>query len=64
MAYVKTSFAFAGTGIALLKLIDDGFLEIVGWILVPLSLFVLVIGAVDYHRVRKSIDEEKHDGGL
>lgn len=64
MAYIKTSFALAGSAIAILKLLDDSFLEIVGWILLPLALLTLLIGVADYHRVKKSINEEKHDGGL
>jgi putative membrane protein len=64
LAYLKTAIALCASGVALLHLLDNQWMGTVGWVLLPISLFVLMIGIADYQRVKKSIDEEKHDGGL
>ncbi|MDF2368057.1 DUF202 domain-containing protein [Sneathiella sp.] len=64
MAYVRTAIALAATSFALIKLVDDKWLTALGWGLLPITAIVLVVGFTDYHRVRKSINDEKHDGGL
>lgn len=64
MAYVKTAIALCAASVALVQLLDDKLLGILGWILLPLSLAVFLIGIYDYRRVKKSINEEKQDGGL
>ena len=64
MAYIKTSIALVAAAIGLIHFIDEPWLSHVGWGLLPLAVICLLIGLDDYHRVRKSIDEEKRDGGL
>jgi uncharacterized membrane protein YidH (DUF202 family) len=64
MAYVKTAIALCASAVGLIKFLDDQWLSHVGWSLLPLSAVVLLIGIYDYQRVRKSINEEKRDGGL
>ncbi|MEH6524998.1 MAG: DUF202 domain-containing protein [Sneathiella sp.] len=64
MAYVKTAIALCAASVALIQLLDDKLLGLLGWVLLPLSLTVLLIGLYDYNRVKKSINEEKKDGGL
>ncbi len=64
MAYVKTAIALCAASVALIKLLDDQWLGHVGWVLLPIALITLLIGIADYHRVKKSINEEKKDGGL
>ncbi len=64
MAYVRTAIGLTAASIALIKLVDDNWLTILGWGLLPLAVICLLIGIDDYHRVKKSINEEKRDGGL
>ena len=64
MAYIKTSIALCASAIGLLKFIGDPWLSHVGWVLLPLSFLFLLVGILDYLRVKKSINEEKEDGGL
>lgn len=64
MAYVRTAIALTAGALALIKLIDDVWLQNLGWALLPISAMVLLIGFVDFNRVKKSINDEKHDGGL
>ncbi len=64
MAYVKTAIALCASAVALLKFLDSRWLSHIGWILLILSVVILTIGFVDYRRVKKSINEEKRDGGL
>ncbi len=64
MAYVRTTIALVAGSIALIKLVEDQWLNVVGWGLLPVAVISLLIGIDDYHRVKKSINEEKQDGGL
>lgn len=64
MAYVKTTIALCASSLALLKFLDSRWLNNIGWILLVLGGVTLLIGFADYHRVRKSINDEKRDGGL
>ncbi|MCC3305944.1 DUF202 domain-containing protein [Sneathiella sp. HT1-7] len=64
MAYFRTAIGLTAASIALLKLLEDGWLTYLGWALLPIALICLLIGVDDYHRVKKSINDEKRDGGL
>jgi putative membrane protein len=64
MAYIRTAIGLTAASIALLKLLEDGWLTYLGWSLLPIAVICVLIGVDDYHRVRKSINEEKRDGGL
>tara|TARA_R110002124_G_scaffold78287_12_gene209296 strand:- start:7877 stop:8170 length:294 start_codon:yes stop_codon:yes gene_type:complete len=64
MAYIKTVIALVASSLALIKLVEDQWLTVVGWGLLPLALICLLVGLDDYARVKKSINEEKRDGGL
>jgi putative membrane protein len=64
MAYIRTAIGLTAASIALLKLLEDGWLTYLGWALLPVAIFCLLIGIDDYHRVKKSINEEKQDGVL
>ena len=64
MAYIRTAIGLTAASIALIKLVEDGWLTYLGWALLPLAVMCVLIGMDDYHRVRKSINEEKRDGGL
>ncbi|MBO0334838.1 DUF202 domain-containing protein [Sneathiella sp. CAU 1612] len=64
MAYVKTAIALCASAVALLKFLDSRWLSHIGWVLLALAVVTLLIGFADYRRVRKSINDEKRDGGL
>ncbi|MZR30331.1 DUF202 domain-containing protein [Sneathiella litorea] len=64
MAYIRTAIGLTAASIVLLKLLEDGWLTYVGWALLPIAAMCVLIGVDDYHRVKKSINEEKRDGGL
>ncbi|MAL79569.1 MAG: hypothetical protein CMN55_10740 [Sneathiella sp.] len=64
MAYIKTAMGLAAGSVALLQLVDDNWLQLLGWALLPLAALALIVGIFDYQRVKKSIEAEKRDGGL
>ncbi len=64
MSYIRTSIGLTAAAIGLIHFIDEPWLSHVGWGLLPLAVICLLVGLDDYHRVRKSIDAEKRDGGL
>ncbi|WP_334129097.1 DUF202 domain-containing protein [Sneathiella sp.] len=59
LAYIKTAIALTAGAVALLKFSAETYLHFIGWCLLPLSLLALLIGLIDYHRVRRSINREK-----
>ncbi len=62
LAYVKTALGIAVTGLALIRFTAaQSAYEIAGMALLPVSLVVLIVGAVDFVRTRRKIQSEKLD---
>jgi len=59
LAYLNTALALFVSGIGMLKLTEDNWLEWLGFALVPVSIVVAIIGVVDYLVLRRSIVAEK-----
>jgi putative membrane protein len=64
MAYIRTAIALTASSVGLIKFVDERWMTIAGWALLPFALICLLVGVDDYHRVKKSINDEKSDGGL
>lgn len=62
LAYVKTALGIAVTGLALIRFTEaQSAYAIAGMALLPVSLVVLVVGAMDFIRTRRKIQAEKLD---
>jgi len=48
LAYLNTALALFVSGIGMLKLTEDNWLEWLGFALVPVSIVVAIIGVVDF----------------
>ncbi len=55
LAYARTALALAAGGIGLVELFDTPTLVTLGWMLVPLSLVVLVVGVARFRRARETL---------
>lgn len=59
LSYLNTAIALFVSGAGLLRLSGSHWLEVIGMILMPVSLIVAIIGVVDYSILRRSIEAEK-----
>jgi len=57
LSYARTALALFISGASLIKFIDIFLLQLIGWLLIPLSLFTLGIGIVRYKKIKKSLIE-------
>jgi putative membrane protein len=65
LAYVKTALGIAVTGLALIRFTEaQSAYAIAGMALLPVSLGVLIVGAIDFIRTRRKIQSEKVDAGV
>ena len=55
LSYVRTAIAFAAAGAALIHLFDFVFVELVGWVLIPLAIGILGVGAQRYLWMRQRL---------
>ena len=60
MAAIRTALALAATGAAFIKFLHDELLEILGWLLIAAGLVMLVIGSINYFRVRRVVLHARH----
>lgn len=55
MAAIRTALALAATGAAFIKFLHDQLIEILGWLLIVAGVAMLVIGLINYLRVRRVV---------
>ncbi|MBL7120126.1 MAG: DUF202 domain-containing protein [Dehalococcoidia bacterium] len=55
LSYVRTAMAFAATSAALIHFFDSALAEVVGWVLIPLAVGILVVGAQRYIRMSQRL---------
>jgi len=55
LAYIRTAIAFAASGAVLIQFFDFAFVEVIGWVLILLSIGILVIGVQRYLRMRQRL---------
>jgi putative membrane protein len=55
LSYVRTAIAFAAAGAALIHFFDFVFVKLVGWVLIPLAIGILGVGAQRYLRMRQRL---------
>ena len=62
LAYLKTALGIAVTGFALIHFTEtQSVFAIVGAAMLPVSLIVLIAGAIDFLRTKRKIQAEKLD---
>lgn len=59
LAYVRTSLALIITGLSFLGFGTTRFLEVFAWIFIPSGIFILLLGAITFHKRRKRIKIER-----
>lgn len=61
LAYLRTALTFFAAGVTFIKFFDSPLIVGIGWVMVPVSVVVLVKGAMSYKNMHREIikDEEK-----
>ncbi len=55
LAYIRTGLTFFVSGVTFIKFFDNLILDILGWVFIPIALYVLVFGARRYRKMKKDI---------
>ena len=55
LAYIRTALTFFVSGVTFIKFFDNLILEILGWVFVPIALYVFFFGAQRYRKMKKDI---------
>lgn len=66
LAYVRTAVALSLGGVSLIKFINILIIQIFGWLLIPLGIFIFVIGAIRYRKMARvlakvTLDREEQE---
>jgi len=63
LAYVRTALTAFIAGVTFIRFFDTLIIEIVGWIFLPVSLVLFLVGIWRYRKMKRDIGSEvAHDG--
>lgn len=57
LAYMRTTLTFLIGGASFIQFFDAVVLRVIGWIFVPAAVITLLMGLVNYHRMRRSLSK-------
>ena len=61
LAYIRTSLSFLVVGASFIKFFDHIVLEFIGWVLLPLAIFILIKGILSFKRMKATIKKEQEE---
>ena len=61
LAYQRTAVTTFAAAASFIKFFNIPALEVVGWLLLPVSALTAVLGIVRYQRMRRMIQQMEHD---
>ncbi len=56
LAYIRTSLTLFVAGLTFVKFFDNFFVEIMGWVFMPLAIINLLVGIIRYRNIRNHIE--------
>lgn len=59
LAYIRTALTLFVAGVSFIKFFDSPVIEVLGWTLIPVGVFVFVRGVVSYRRMNRKIQQEE-----
>jgi putative membrane protein len=57
LAYIRTALTFFVAGVTFVKFFGYIMVEIVGWIFIPLGIFIFVVGLIRYLKMYRVISQ-------
>jgi putative membrane protein len=55
LAYTRTALTILISGVSLIKFFDGFIIQLLGWILIAVGIFTVILGGFRYKKLRKSI---------
>jgi len=56
LAYIRTALTLFVAGVTFVKFFDNVYIELMGWIFIPLAIVNLILGIVRYRSTREHIE--------
>lgn len=63
LAYVRTALTLFVAGVTFIRFFGYVLIEIIGWILIPLGIFAMIRGTINFRRMKRLIKEQERTGG-
>ncbi len=55
LAYIRTGLTFFVSGVSFIKFFDNLILDVLGWIFIPIAIYVFLFGAKRYRKIKRDI---------
>lgn len=59
LAYIRTALTLFVAGVSFIKFFGSIIIEVLGWILIPIGVFIFIKGIISFRRMNKRIQEEE-----
>jgi putative membrane protein len=60
-ASIRTALAFLAVGLSFIKFFGNLLIEIIGWIFIPIGIYIFIKGLIQFKKAQKVIKEEERD---
>jgi len=64
LSYIRTSFAIVVAGIAIIGFFKNGFVNFLGFVVLFVGIFVLVLGVIYYFIRKRDIEKERQSSKI
>lgn len=61
LAYIRTALTFFVVGVTFIRFFGHIVIEIIGWVFIPIGIFVFIKGLIRYKKVKRVIKEEERN---
>jgi putative membrane protein len=61
LAYIRTALTFAVVGVTFIRFFGNRLIEIIGWIFIPIGIYVFIKGWLQFKKTKKAIKEEERN---
>lgn len=59
LAYMRTALTFSVVGVTFIKFFKNIIIEIIGWILIPIGIYIFVKGLLRFKKIKRVIKDEE-----
>jgi len=61
LAYIRTALTFAVVGVTFIKFFGNLLIEIIGWIFIPVGMYIFMKGWLLFKETKRAIKEEERN---
>ena len=59
LAYIRTALTFAVVGLTFIRFFGNPIMEIIGWVFIPVGIYIFIKGLLRFRQIRNAIREEE-----